>query len=455
MRPAIAARRALVLALSILWLIGGAEALNRFEGGWRFDHLILEKRAETPVAAADPAYAKAEQQASERGLLADATYSDAVNPDWFFLAPAPITEPASPRLAARAKANPSGEGQENYVWNDALFGPHPDPYLLELLPQLKERQIFAFHSYDGSILPRYRLYPDNDFLPTPWITNHYGWLSVAVRTPKPPHTIRIGMIGDSTSHNFYGRQLQTYLDAWAAAAQLGVKFQVLNGARQGLEQRDEEAVLKYELAPMGLDYIYAYFAPEFAVGDFTRTFATLPHGVVFGHPPPAKPGWRVRLARLLAPWAPYSALARSLQQQWAGTAPGRMLAEPAKPAVKLRLPRATRRSPVNLQDAEKNFYFGDLVKELDQFQQTASRIGAELIVSDERLCVWQGLRLNSTIDRLLYNSLNGPLFWPLRYAQIRRLLDAHNGTDRCLGGGAPRPRGEHRRTLPAGPRPLQ
>ena len=89
-----------------------------------------------------------------------------------------------------------------------------------------------------------------------------------LRTPKPPHTIRVGVIGDSTSHNFYGRQLQTYLDAWAAAAQLGVKFQVLNGARQGLEQRDEEAVLKYELAPMGLDYIYASLAAGIRRGRF-------------------------------------------------------------------------------------------------------------------------------------------------------------------------------------------
>ncbi len=65
---------------------------------------------------------------------------------------------------------------------------------------------------------------------------------------------------------------------------------------------------------------------------------------------------------------------------------------------------------MNLQEAEKNFYFDDLVNELDKFQQTSRLIGAKLVVSDERLCVWQGLRLNSTTDRLLYDSLNGSLF---------------------------------------------
>ncbi|HUB46343.1 MAG TPA: hypothetical protein VMB73_15265 [Acetobacteraceae bacterium] len=428
MRPASVARQAVVLALSVLWLGGGAEALNRFEGGWRLDRLTLVRRDEAAAAAADSAYEVAKQQAAERALLADVTYSSAVDPNWFFLPPAPLGEPASLRLEERTKANPHGFGQENYVWNDALFGPNPDPHLLELLPELKERQIFAFHSYDGSAFPRYRLYPANDFRPTPWITNHYGWLSVEVQTSKPPRTIRIGIIGDSTSHNFYGRQLQTFLNAWAAAVHLGLSFQVLNGARQGLEQQDEEAVLKYELAPMGLDYVYAYFAPAFAVSGQIRTFVTLPHGVEFGHPPPSKLGWSARLARLVMPLVPYSALARSLQLHWAGTAPGRMLAEPSKPAVKLQLPPGTRDSPVNLQEAEKNPYFGLLVNDLDAFQRTAGRIGAKLVVSDERLCVWQGMRLNSTTDQLLYNSVNGALYWPLRYAQIRRLLNAHNGT---------------------------
>lgn len=426
MTPTIVVRQALVLALSVLWLAGGAEALNRFEGGWRFDQMTLVKRDALAAIAADPAYAAMKRQAAERALLADATYSGAVDPNWFFLPPAPVTEPASLRLEARTKANPRQEAQENFVWNDALFGPHPDSHLLDLLSELKEREIFAFHSYDGSPFPRYRLYPANDFRPTPWITNHYGWLSVEMQTPKPPHTIRIGIIGDSTSHNFYGRQLQAYLTAWSAAAHLGVSFQVLNGARQGLEQPDEEAVLKYELAPMGLDYVYAYFAPEFAVAGFIPTFITLPHGVEFGHPPPARPVWGARLARLVAPLAPYSALARFLQQQWAGTAPGRMLAEPSKPAVKLQLPSGTRGSVLNLPEAEKNSYFGQLANNLDAFQRTADQIGAKLVVSDERLCVWQGMRLNSTADQLLYNSVNGPLYWPLRYAQIRRLLNAHN-----------------------------
>ncbi len=79
---------------------------------------------------------------------------------------------------------------------------------------------------------------------------------------------------------------------------------MLNGARQGLAQRDEEAVLKYELAPMGLDYVYAYFAPAFAVGGLTPTFVSLTHGAEFGHRPPDEAVMEGPLAGLLAPGCP-------------------------------------------------------------------------------------------------------------------------------------------------------
>ncbi|HUZ62794.1 MAG TPA: hypothetical protein VNE18_01930 [Rhodanobacter sp.] len=418
------ARRALLLVVSLLWLLGGAEALARFTGGWRFDRLHLVARPR----AAPTASSAATRQAGERALLADATYSGSVDPDWFFLPPTPIKEPSSRRLLTRSRNNPTAMGQENYVWNDAAFGPHPDLHLLDLLRTLKEQQIFAFHSYDGTILPRYRLYPDNDFRPTPWITDRYGWLSVRLRTPKPPYTIRIGIIGDSTSQNFYGRQLQAYLNAWAAATHLGVSFQVLNGARQGLEQQDELAVLKYEMAPMGLDYVYAYFAPTFAVAGYTQTFARLPPGVSFGHPPPPRPGWWARAVRQLAPLAQVSALARALVEQWTGTAPGSLLTEPSKPPVRLELPAGARGRRVDLARAEKNPYLGGLIGDLDRLRRIAGSIGATPIVSDEHLCVWKGMVVNGTTHHLLYDDLNGPLFWPLSYAEIRRLLDMHNAT---------------------------
>ena len=114
---------------------------------------------------------------------------------------------------------------------------------------------FAFPSYDGSTLPRYRLYPDNDYRPTPWITNRFGWLSPDVAVHKPPHTIRVGIIGDSTSQNTYGFYLQSFLDAWARAKGFDVRFEVLNTARQGLGFEDELRALRFELGPMGLDYV--------------------------------------------------------------------------------------------------------------------------------------------------------------------------------------------------------
>lgn len=424
----VVARHAFLVALSVLWLLAGAEALDRFTGGWRFDQVALAPRARVAATPAAAEAARARQNGYERALLAEATYNSEVDPEWFFLPPAPMEEASGGRLAARTAANPTMQEQENYVWNDALFGPHPDAHLLALLPELKLRQIFAFHSYDGSTVPRYRLFPSHDFSPVPWVTDRYGWLSVEMRTPKPPHTIRIGIIGDSTSHNFYGRQIQSYLNAWAAAAQLGVSFEVLNAARQGLEQGDELAVLKNELAPMGLDYTYAYFAPIFAIAGYTPTFAVLPPGVAFGHPTPAKPAWTVRLAGTLTPLTRFSAVARDVVEQTDLNAPDSMLPEPPKPKARLRLPKGVRGSRIDLAAAGKDPYFAQLIGFLNQMQAVSSKIGSRLVVSDEWMCVWPGMMLNRTSDRIVNESLNGPLFWPLTYAQISRLLRAHNGT---------------------------
>jgi hypothetical protein len=426
MRRAILAREVLLTALSLLWLVAGAEALDRFTGGWRFDRLALVARERSAAASVDSATAAARQQMLERPLLAAATYGDSVDADWFFLPAVEVHEPSSPQLAARTKANSPASGEENFVWNDALFGPHPDPHLLDLLPTLNEREIFAFHSYDGTIWPHYRLYPGNDFSPTPWITNRYGWLGADVPLRKPHRTVRVGIIGDSTSQNFYGLQLQAYLNAWAASAHLDVSFEVLNGARQGLEWQDELAVLKYELLPLGLDYAYAYFAPIFAIAGYSKTFARLPAGTVFGQPPEPQPSGSAWLVGLLKPLTSFSALARNISQRWSGTSPGSILAEPLKPSVKLKLPAKPYGGRLSLAAAEKDTYFAELIRDLDQFQQIAREGGARPIVSDERLCVWQGVRFNGDTQRGVYRQLNGSIFWPLSYAQIRRLLDAHN-----------------------------
>ena len=411
--------RLLLLGIAtLLWFAIGGELLCRFEGGWRLDTAKLTGK---PAALPDPNGARD----GERALLASVTYQKGVDPAWFFLPPASLEKPVSPMLRARTLANPDGQQQQNYLWNDALLS-HPDANLVTLLRGLKIATLFAFPSFDGSIYPHYRLYPDNDYQPTPWITNHWGWLSPEVTVQKPPRTIRVGIVGDSTSHNRYGFYLQGFLDSWAHANGLDLRFEVMNAARQGLGFEDEMAALKYELGPMGLDYVYEYFAPNFSSSlQQMVAFATLPPGVEAGKPPLDGHPRLDAVRRVLDPLAPVSALARRIRDEIAHEAPDSSLYEPTKPLVRLHLPVSG--DKVVIEEVVKDRYFWSLLVQLARFKVIASGLNATPLVSTERLCVWDGMVLRNGSSRALYQRLNGPLFWPFSYADLRRMLAVHNG----------------------------
>jgi hypothetical protein len=412
-------RRLRVLLLGIgtlLWFTIGGELVCRFEDDWRIDVFKLETR---PAPAAKP---------SQSDSIAGLTYQEGVDPAWFSAPPAQIHKLPNPELQARTASNPTSMQQENYLWNSALLE-RPDASQIALIRGFKLATLFAFRSYDGTPYPRYRLYPDNDYQPTPWITNHWGWLSADMTVRKPARTIRVGIIGDSTSHNRYGLYLQGFLDAWAQARGINLRFEVANGGRQGLGFEDGLAVMKYELGPMGLDYVVEYFAPSFSlVLPQMVEFATLPPGVKAGAPPPPEQHpLRESAHRMLAPLAPYSAFVRRLSSDNNGVDSNGLLPEPAKPHVVLHLPSDSA-GRIVLEEARKNVYFAQIANHLDHFKALAQTLRATPFVSTERLCVWDGMKLRSGADQGLYQTLNGPLFWPFSYADLQRMLAAHNGT---------------------------
>jgi hypothetical protein len=382
--------------------------LCRFQGAWRFDQLTLAPR---PSAGTLPD----RTNDTARALLSAITYERGVNPEWFFLPPAPINKPSSPTLVERNKANPNASGLENFVWNDAVLA-QAAPSTVSVIRSLKVDKLYVFHSFDGSLFPRFRLYPDNDFRPTPWITNRWGWLSAEVTFAKPPRTIRVGIIGDSTSHNQYAFYLQSFLDAWARQQGFDVRFEVLNASRQGLGRDDGISSLKYELSPMGLDYVYAYYAPSFSLNmSQMALWGGFPPDVKAGEP--THPVARIpRLAhQLLDPLADRSALARRIRDVAARGAADSILQEPDKPEVKLLIKPAT------------DPYYGTLAGQLDRIKAIADSTHTHVIASTERLCVWDGMGLNNGTSHHLYEVLNGPLFWPFSYRQLRQMLALHNG----------------------------
>jgi hypothetical protein len=401
---------------TLFWFTIGGELLCRLDDDWRIDVFELKAR---PAPAQSPNPSSADE-------IAGLTYQAGVDPAWFAAPPARIEKQGNPELQARTAANPTAMQQENYLWNSALLG-HPDASQVALIRGFKEDTLFAFPSFDDSPYPRYRLYPDNDFRPVGWITNHWGWLSVDMAVRKPPRTFRVGILGDSTSHNLYGFHLQGFLDAWAKARNLGVKFEVANAGRQGLGFEDELAAMKYELGPMGLDYVVEYFAPGFSlVPPQMAAFATFPPGVKAGAPPPREQSpLRDSAGRALSAIAP--ALARRVDGGDTHADSNGLLPEPVKPRVELHLPPVSA-GRVDLKEANKDPYFARIVSQLDRLKALAQTLRAVPFVSTERLCVWDGLKLRSDADKNLYETLNGPLFWPFSYADLRQMLATHNGT---------------------------
>jgi hypothetical protein len=414
-----AARHLRILSLVILtvvWLGIGGEALSRFEDNWRFDRLTLTKRPPDPANTRD----------AERALLAHITYQPGVDPEWFFLPPAHLKMPQNPELQARHEANPRELGAENFIWNSALLAA-PSSRLLEVARDLTVEALFAFQSYDGSTAPLYRLYPGNDFSPMPWVTNRWGWLGSDAPVRKPPHVVRIGIIGDSTAQILNPFALQAYLDAWAKHRGHDVRFEVFSAARLGIGDADAIATLRYELGPMGLDFVYQTFGPSFSWQQDAaqmRQFA-LPFDAgarqVDAH------RTREAMQRLLAPMVDVSALVRRTNDLIAENEPsGVALPEPDKPKITLRLPPGTG-GEIVLAEARKDPYFGQLIRNLDKYKETADGTHTAPLVSMERVCAWDGMVLRRGANDRLYQMLNSSIFWPFSYADVRRILHAQNG----------------------------
>lgn len=417
MRASLRVLRVLLLCIgTAAWFGIGGELLARLEDDWRIDLIKLQKRP-TPAVT---------NSAQPRLDAVDGiTYQEGVDTAWFLAPPVSMTKPASSYLHQRTVANPTGQELENYVWNSEVLA-NPDAGMVKTFGNFKDTDyLFAFPSYDGSRLPPFRLYPDNDYRPIPWITNHWGWMSPDMTVRKPPRTIRIGIVGDSTSHNLYAFFLQGYFNAWAKARSMNIQFEVANAGRQGFGFGDSMAALKYELGPMGMDYVVEYFAPTFSLNPTQMAvFTILPPGVKVGEPPAEqRPPPPEGLARWLSPLGPFSAI---VQRELGDSLPvAGMLTEPNKPHVQLHLPPGLR-GETDLQPARD--YAASITSRLDKFKSIAGSINTTPFVSTERLCAWDGMKLQESSQSLIYKILNGRFFWPFSYADLRRMLDFHNAT---------------------------
>ena len=133
---------------------------------------------------------------------------------WFYDRPQPITG-TTPEWAQKRRVAIGVEA--NYVWNAAVIKRYGinRAFVENLTAHLDD--IFTFRSPNGELYPQYRFYPD--IQTGIGFTNRFGWRSGPIASDKPPHVIRVGFLGDSTT-SVYPAMLERWLAAAATARTL-------------------------------------------------------------------------------------------------------------------------------------------------------------------------------------------------------------------------------------------
>ena len=170
------------------------------------------------------------------------------------------------------------------AWNSVFAGDPCKHRFLKLAPG----QLYLYDPPDGQPTPPYR-FPPNSTFPDRLVTNQMGWRGPPIEVPRGPRTIRIVFVGSSTviEGHFvpysYPEFVGYWLNLWAQAKKLDVRFEVLNSARESNVSTDLAAIVKTEVLPLHPDLVVYYeggnqFQPESIVEKVPEGKAVRPPG---------------------------------------------------------------------------------------------------------------------------------------------------------------------------------
>ena len=203
-----------------------------------------------------------------------------VRRDWFFREPPPLPNrgktPAewiryAEKIGTTAEfGRPLFQDADFFkAWNELAIG---DPCQSAVLSQAPG-MLFVYSPADGGRAPRYRFLPDAT-TPLGLVTNSMGWRGPPIDLAKPARVVRIAFVGASTTVNShfypysYPELVGEWLNLWAQARGLDVRFETINAGRESAESTDIEAIVRTELLPFRPDLVVYY---EGANQFFLRT----------------------------------------------------------------------------------------------------------------------------------------------------------------------------------------
>ena len=356
---------------------------------------------------------------------------------WYFSDPPPLPNrgkvPAEwHELVRRVEASGVTEGTRRAdmfkAWNTALVGdPCKHPYLRDAPGHL-----FVYDPPDGSPHPPYRFLP-NATTPIGLVTNDFGFRGPPVPFMRTPKTIRIAFVGASTTveaHHLaysYPEFLGHWLNLWAKAKRLDLRFEVLNAGRESINSVDIEAIVKQEVLPLRPDLVVYYEgANQF---DLRTVVPSVPKP-----DPAARPAAAAPAEPLVLRWLGELALVRRVRALLqSADAPGTTSAGGAstaggewpKPAYELVWPaRVDERDP-DIGRADLPVNLTTILANLDEIRAATGAAGSELALASFVWLVKDGMVLNPIRHKSILEYLNRG-YAPFRYRDLERLAAFEN-----------------------------
>ena len=376
--------------------------------------------------------------------------AEGVQRRWFEENPPPLpnrrsVSPEAVELVRKVEASGVTEGTRRAdmfkAWNSAFVGPDPCAH-----PYLKDApgQIYVYDPVDGEPRPPYRFLPDTT-TPIGLVTNEYGFRGGPIPVGRQPRTIRIAFIGASTTvaaHHFlysYPEHVGYWLNRWAAAKKLDVRFEVLNAGRESITSSDIATIMKSEVAPLAPDLVIYYeganqFDLKTVVPDAPPRSSGLP---IMARPEPGffggvlkHLGYSSALARRLENFlAQYSLRPPANPTDNAQTdATAKAIAEGRewpKPDYTLVWPQGLDEKDPDIARSDLPVNLPTILADLGRIEAATEKLGAELAIASYKWMVWDGMVVDPVRQRMMAEYLNYG-YAPFRYRDLERLASFQN-----------------------------
>jgi hypothetical protein len=346
-----------------------------------------------------------------------------VEREWFFTDPPPLpnrTRPPQewvdldrqiqrePVFGANASGNPFLPWDMFKAWNSVFVG---DPCKHSYLSGAPGR-LFVYDPPDGKPRPTFRFLP-NATVPDGLVTNAFGWRGPPVPFARSPKTVRIVFVGASTvaeihPYPFSGPEyIDNWLNRWATARRLDVRFEVLNAGRESINSTDIAAIVREEVVPLRPDLVVYY------EGGNQLQLGTVVKNVPKGVPLPDG-----KIARWLREAASYSALARRAEGLTVGS-------EWSKPSYELTWPEGLDEFDPDITRPDLPVNLNTIIADLESIRSDLAKVGGELSVASFHWLAKEGLVLDAVHQKPILETLNVRYF-PFRYRDLERLTTFEN-----------------------------